>query len=148
MPWLTIIIWIISYLISYSKTKDAGKSALIATGAGALAYYTIEPTNEDAIWGDVTRDVFGMDEEDKLPAVDPTTVPTSGQRTSPVIRAPSNAWDFGGKVVDAAAGTAQSWGPLGTLGVVAGTTALTSSSATKNWWVWALVGLGIYAVAK
>lgn len=138
MPWVTIIVWLLSYLMSYSQTKDAGKSALIATGAAAAAYYTVEPTNPDAIWGDTSRDLLGYNESTQVKPVDPTTVPTTGQVTAPTSRPPSNMWDFGAKVVDKTGDVVTSWGPAGTVGVVAGVTAATSLSGKS--WGWLILG--------
>lgn len=135
--WLTIIVWLVSYLLSYSKTKDAGKSALIATGAAAAAYYTVEPTNPDAVWGDASRKFFGMD------PVDPTTVPTSGQKTAtgPSLPSANSALDLGSTAIKTTGDVLKSWGPAGTVGVVAGTKAVGSLSGNRLLWIGGFVAL-------
>lgn len=139
--WLTIIVWLVSYLLSYSKTKDAGKSALIATGAAAAAYYTVEPTNPDAVWGDASRNFFGMD------PVDPTTVPTSGQKSATGANLPgaASALDLGSTAIKTTGDVLKSWGPAGTVGVVAGTKAVGSMSGNTLIWVAAAIGLLLLA---
>lgn len=123
MPWLTILSWVISFLMSYAKTKDAGKSALIATGVAAAAYYTLEPTNEDAIFGDTTRDWFGYE------PVDPSTALT-GQTGMTDPSMPSTLSTLGTEAIRTTGQVATAWGPVGTMGVIAGTAALTGNMST------------------
>lgn len=142
--WLTIIVWLVSYLLSYSKTKDAGKAALIATGAAAAAYYTVEPTNPDAVWGDASREFFGMR------PVDPTTVPTSGQKAGIGTNRPSTATgsDLGSTAIKTTGDVLKSWGPAGTVGVVAGTKAVSSQSGNDLLWIGGAVLVFILATRK
>lgn len=130
--WVTIIVWLISYLLSYSKTKDAGKSALIATAAGAAAYYTIEPTNENAIWGEATGKFLGMDVPSGDEAVTGNApTPNAGSGLSSLV---GGTTQLGTTAIQGAADVAKSWGPAGTLGVVAGTSL--SGSVDKKWfWI-------------
>jgi hypothetical protein len=131
MPWTTIITWIVTFLLSYSATGDAMKSALIATGSAALAYYTIEPTNPDAIYGDVLRDIFYDSEggEITIPPQDPTDVVINGDTQVPAPGTVSSAWSFGETLLCEIGEVLESWGPLGTAGVIATTRAETS-------WLW------------
>ena len=134
--WVTILIWLISFLLSYSKTKNAGKSALLATGAAAAAYYTIEPTNEDAIWGDATRDFLGMAKpagDEAVLGTSPT--PTGSTALSSLVGATTQ---LGTTAIQSTADVAKSWGPAGTLGVVAGAS-LTKGVDNK----WLLAGAAV-----
>lgn len=50
--WVTLIIWIISYLLaSESDNLSEGEAAMVATGVAAAAYYTIEPSNPENYFG-------------------------------------------------------------------------------------------------
>jgi hypothetical protein len=145
MPWTTIITWIVVFLLSYAATGDALKSALIATGAAAAAYYTIEPTNPDAIFGDAVRDLFGLGGEatTTLPPVDPSTVPDGGGENPTDNSVWTPVFSFGEKVIETAGDVATSWGPAGTLGVVTGLSL--QDEIKKNWQLW-LIG-GVLALA-
>lgn len=134
MPWLSIITWLVTFLASYSKTKNAGKSALLATGVAAAAYYTLEPTNPTSIWGDTTRKLFGMTSTTGVEPVDPATVSVSGQGSTVTPKPAAGAPSFGTVALQSGADVLKSWGPLGTMGVVTATGAVTSSSSTK--WLW------------
>lgn len=142
MPWVTIVVWLVSYLLSYSKTKDAGKSALLATGAAAAAYYTIEPTNEDSLWGDEVGNLLGLDEASGDEAISGTAATPSstvkvGTTTSGTVGALSS---LGSTAITSTADVAKSWGATGTLGFAAGATAL---SSVDSKWLW--VGGGLLA---
>jgi hypothetical protein len=136
MPWVTIAVWIVSFLLSYATTEDAGLSALLATGAAAAAYYTIEPTNPDSVWGDVVGDFIFGEGEEAIPVGDPTTVPTTGQVYPSVSIPAGNLWSFASDTVGTVGAVAESWGPVGTLGVAAGVTGLLKG----YWWVFAAIG--------
>lgn len=50
--WVTLVIWIISYLLaSESDNLSEGEAAMVATGVAAAAYYTIEPSNPENYFG-------------------------------------------------------------------------------------------------
>jgi len=137
--WVTIIVWLLSFLLSYSKTKDAGKSALIATAAGAAAYYTIEPTNEDAIWGEATADFLGMNVpsgDESILGIAPT--PGAGAGLASIVGATTQ---LGTTAMQNTADVLKSWGPAGTLGVVAGTSLI---SGLDNKWLLAAAALAAF----
>lgn len=128
--WVTITVWLISFLLSYSKTKDAGKSALLATGAAAAAYYTIEPTNEDAIWGDATRDFLGMSKPAGDEAILGTAPkPTGSSASSDIVGATAQ---LGTAAIQSTADVAKSWGPAGTIGAI---TAASLIKGVDNRWL-------------
>jgi hypothetical protein len=146
MPWTTIILFLVSFLLSYSQTGDFAKSALIAGGVAAAAYYTIEPTNPDSIFGHVVRDIFDMDNPTTAGSPsDPRTVLETGQETAPQSIPAGNVWTFGESLVETTGETLQSWGPTGTLGVVAGTSLIASDT---NWKMWLLLGAGVLLVVS
>lgn len=125
MPWVTIITWLISYLLSYSKTKDVGKSALIATGVAAAAYYTVEPTNATAIYGDTSRKILGYD------PVSPDTLANAGTTGTATNGSTKSAYDLGISALDNTGGVLKSWGAVGTAGVMTTAAAVSDSNFTK-----------------
>lgn len=144
MPWITIIIWVVSFILAKKNDRSTGEAALVATGAAAAAYYTVEPTNEDAIWGDVTRDVFDMEvpDADALPngtSVNPvgdnTTVSTTDNGTPGAIAT----------VAETCGSVLESWGPAGTSGVIA-TTAGASSGIFSSKIIWIAIAIGAFMI--
>lgn len=133
MPWTSIIVWLISFLVSKSSGASNGKAALIATGAGLASYYTIDPANKDNILG-VT---FG----------DSKTVPGNPTVTSGSNGAVDGLASIGKTVVSTAGDTLKSWGPTGTLAVVAGTQA-TSSIDWEKYFPWILGGFGLWLLTS
>lgn len=51
MPWLSIVAWLVTYLLSSSQGNSAGKSALLATGAAVGTYLLADPANENNFLG-------------------------------------------------------------------------------------------------
>lgn len=118
MPWVSIIMALVSFLMSKSSGASTGKSAAIAAAAGLGTYYLADPANPDNLLG-IT---FGGGAK---------TVP--GSTTDDTATGASTS--LLGKVVSEAGATARSWGPTGTLGVVAGTTAVAGGGIFDNEWV-------------
>lgn len=141
--WVTIIVWLVSFLLSYSKTKDAGKSALLATGAAAVAYYTVEPTNEDAIWGDATRDFLGMSKPDGDEALlGKAKTPTGSSASSNIVGATTQ---LGTAAIQSTADVAKSWGPAGTVGAI---TAAGLTKGVDKKWLLAGAALALFLLLK
>lgn len=118
MPWLSIIMWLVSFLLSKSSGASTTKSALIATGVGLGTYYLADPSNPDNLLG------IGLGDGAK----------TTPGDTSDDAGA-SAAAGFGTKALSEVGSTLRSWGPAGTLGVVAGTTAISQVNSK-----WLLIG--------
>lgn len=137
MIWVTIGIFIISYLLSKKEGASDGEAALIGAGAAAAAYYTIEPTNPDAIWGANTRELFGM-----APTAADAIV-TSGEASSTGLGFDMGiVKDLGTTAVKEGAGVLKDWGPLGTAGVI-GAAGLVSAGIPT--WMW-VAGAGVLAL--
>lgn len=130
MPWTSIIMWLLSFLLSKSSGASTGKAAAIATGVGLATYYAADPANPDNLLG------FKIGEGAKAVPGDVTadngTAPGSGVMST---------------VVSEVGSTLKSWGPTGTLGVIAGTAAVTSVDK-KDWLLWAAVGVGAILILK
>lgn len=132
MPWLTIIMWIISFLAAGgTKSGNAGKAALVATGVAAATYYAVDPANPDAVW-----DVFGEDAKSATVSVPSTTTAVTGSTGTGIMDT----------AVRTAGGVLTSWGPTGTVGVIAGTAAVTGSGTFSDLPDW-VVPVGLAALA-
>lgn len=135
MPWTSIIVWLLTFLMSKSSGASNGKAALMATGAGLATYYLADPSNKDNVLGLS----FGGDK------------PTPGDAN--VVKAdatPTNVsslGSFGKTAVSEVGQTLRSWGPTGTVGVVAGATAATGID-WKKWFPWIAGGLGLYLLTR
>lgn len=128
MPWLSIAMWLISFLVSKSSGASTAKAAMIATGAGLATYYLADPANSE--------NILGLQTSDKVDSGSPT------ETTQPSVPKTSTG-SWGQTAVSTVGDVLKSWGPTGTIGVVAGTTALTSSSV-PSWLKW--VGAGALAL--
>lgn len=146
MPWLSIISWLVTFLLSASKKGvSAGKAAMIATGVAAGTYYLADPSNAD--------NFLGIGRGSKAIPGDPEDVIyTKGASTS---EAAANA----GRTVVGALGslaeitvhetgkTLRSWGPLGTVGAIAGVSALTSDKFAQ-YLPWIIGGGAVLLLTK
>lgn len=122
MPWLSIISFIVTFLLSKSQGASTGKAAMLATAAGLATYYVADPANPDNLLG------FGQTEKTTPGTVDEDTgasAPTGGGGLAGTIGGIAKTG------VSEVGSTMRSWGPTGTLGVAAGVTALSSDSFSK-----------------
>lgn len=52
MPWLTIIVWLVTFLLASQKEGTSkGKAALLATGAAVGTYVLADPSNPNNLLG-------------------------------------------------------------------------------------------------
>lgn len=131
MPWLSIISFLLTFLLSKSQGASTGKAAALGAAAGLATYYVADPSNPD--------NLLGIGQEAKATPGDADVddggaAPTNGGGAASAI---------GGVVktgLSEAGGVLKSWGPTGTLAVAAGATAL--GSIDKKW-LW--IGAGVLA---
>lgn len=129
MPWGSIIMFVISFLFAKSKGASTAEAAAIGAVAGLGTYYLADPANPDNLlgFGQPEKTLVGYTGEDNG-----TAAPSGGGGTASTV---------GGVIktgLSEVGQTVRSWGPAGTLGVVAGTTALASSD--KSWLPWIIGG--------
>lgn len=142
MPWMSIIVWLVSFLAAGgTKSGKAGKAALIATGAAAATWFAVDPANPDAAW-----DVFKSDAASEVASTQPPTTAADSQAV--VKSANASGWGSLDTVTKTAGNVLTSWGPTGTLGVVAGTAAVTGSGPFKDIPDWVLYAGGAFVVYK
>jgi hypothetical protein len=119
---ITMAIMVAIFLVMKYMGASNEEAALGALAGGAAAYYTIEPMNEDSIWGDTIGSWFGNSPPD--PTIIPTSGPTSPDDTVPVVitnpdGTKTPGWvDAFGRFFDSAGNVLTSWGPTGTAGVI------------------------------
>lgn len=131
MPWLSIIMFLISFLASKSSGASTGKAAAIGAAAGLATYYVADPANPDNLLG------IGLGESKATPG-DPTA--DSGQAP------PSGLLNT---ALSETGSTLRSWGPAGTLGVVGGATVLAGSSDfIEKYGMWLLIGGGFLLLTR
>lgn len=122
MPWLSIIVWLVSYFLSTKNGMSSGKAALTATAAGLATYYLADPTNQDNVLGITMGD----------------TKPTPGDVSGSTGTVTQTLGSLGTTAVSEVGSTLRSWGPLGTSAVAATTGGLLSDN---KWLLWGGVGL-------
>lgn len=136
MPWISIIAFLVSFLLSKSQGASLGKAAAIGAAAGFATYYVADPSNPDNLLG------IGAPAKDN-----PGSVLTDNGGAAPSTG--------GGRTVGGVISTGlsevgsvlKSWGPAGSLAVVAGTKAVTSPSTTK-WLPWVIGGAALFFLLK
>lgn len=141
--WITLIMMLISYFMSAKSGNSKGKSAAVAATVGLGTYWatqnseTLSSANEsisNALTPNATDSAADTaNESTARPAVVAGVAATAGSTIS--------------SLGSSAAGVLTSWGPKGTLGVVAGTTAVTSVDENK-WLPIAALGIGAFMLLK
>lgn len=128
MPWLTIIIALLSFFASKASGASNTKALLTAGLTGAASYYVTHETD----WGKANLgSLDGLD----VPGTGPEQKDADG---NPIVK------DGGGlvkKVVDGTFDTLKSWGGTGTAAVI-GTTAAASNGLFSSKYIPWLLGLG------
>lgn len=130
MPWMSIIVWLVSFLLQKSAGVSSGKAALTSTALGAATYYLADPANSDNVLG----------------------LRIGAAKVSPGDPAETSVATPAAQVAAASAPSTTSTGsgimkwisenPLTTAAVAAGTGAALTSSSGTNWLLWGGIGLG------
>lgn len=153
MPWLSIIMAILSYLLSMKDDPEKKSRAVAAAALAGLGTYYVSHETE---WGRETLGdldgvptvnevataataVTGADGQpvtvkDKTGATVPVKVPTVSPTTNP--SSTTSGWDV-----------LQSWGAAGTAAVV-GTAAVATSSGASKWLPWLAGGAILLLLLK
>lgn len=146
MPWVSIAVWLISFFVSKSKGMSTGKAALVATGAGLASYYLVDPANKDNVFGVHFGDDGSANALSGANAVE-KTVPGATGETTGSGKIVSTLGGLATSAISETGSTLRSWGPTGTLGVIAGTTTLSQVTGSK--WFWPVViGIGALLLLK
>lgn len=90
MPWMSIIVWVLSFILSGGlESGKAGKAALIATGAAVGTWFAVDPANPNAYF-----DIFKMPPGDQETGLGDGSIP--GIDTSLPPQLPGTAVTGGG----------------------------------------------------
>lgn len=134
MPWLSIFMFVISFLYQKSQGKSTAAAALTGAAVGLGTYYLADPANPDNLFG------IGVDSSATSGTGTQVTVPGTATTSSTVA-------DVMGKTVTTTGEVLKDWGATGTAAVI-GTTAIATSDTLKKWLPWILVGGGLILLTK
>lgn len=138
MPWLSLLSFILTFLLQKSKGKSTG-AALVSAGLVGLATYALaDPTNPSNLFG------VGVDSGGVAAAGAPKVAAVGEIGSS---AASSSVTDLLGKTVTTTGDVLKSWGGTGTAAVIGTTTLATSSSASK-YLPWIIGGVVLFAALK
>lgn len=143
MPWLTIIMAVVSFLLSGGLKKGkAGKAAAVALGVGAGTYFVTHETD----WG--SENLGFLDGVDLDVDSDGGTTVTSGDPKNPgSVKLPTTTGSTGSSSANGLWNTLGGWltSPAGqvTTGAAAG-----KALGVPNWLLWGGIGLGAYLLLK
>lgn len=135
MPWVSLLMFLVSFLFSKSQGASTGQAAAIGAAAGLATYYVADPANPSNLLG------FGTEAK-----TTPGSVATETTSVPPANGGGNTAAGVVKTGLQEAGGVLKSWGPTGTLAVVAGTTAIASD--TKTWLPWALGAAAVFLLLK
>lgn len=142
MPWLSLLMALISYFTTKKKTNGNTAAALGAAAlVGAGTYYVTHETE----WGSENLGFL----DGVTDATSATVSDGSGNVPSAVggsVKVPTQQAGTTG-FWDSTTDVLKSWGPTGTAAVI-GTTALATSSNKNSIVWWAAIGLGAYLILK
>lgn len=142
--WVTLIMMLISYFMSAKSGNSKGKSAAIAATVGLGTYWASQNV------GTVADANTAIDEFFTPNATGSTADTVNEGLARTAVTAGAAATASTGTIAslgNSAADVLKSWGPAGTVGVVAGTAAATSSDWDK-WLPWIAGGAAFFILAK
>lgn len=130
MPWLSILSFLITFLLQKKNKKSTAAALLTAGAVGVGTYYLADPSNPDNLLG------FGVSSED---VVNPDVPPQVSDSSDTAGNAGSSIYDSAGNLISGL-------GPTGVAALtgLAGGALLGGSSL----WKWIAIGLGVYVVLK
>lgn len=141
--WLTLIMMLISYYMSAKSGNSKGKSAAIAATVGLGTYWATQNSETLSSANNAIGDVFTPNATGS--AADTANEGTT--RSSVVAGAPAAVGSTISSLGSSTADVLKSWGPAGTVGVVAGATAATSIDWNK-WLPIVAIGAGAFLLLK
>lgn len=139
--WLTLIMTLISYFISAKSGNSKGKSAAIAASVGLGTYFATQDSKTLASANESINNLFSSNSPASSSASE--GVARDGVLVGAAAAAGSTVSSLGSSAAD----VLRSWGPVGTAGVIAGTSAASSMDWDK-WLPWLAAGLGAYLLLK
>lgn len=143
MPWASIIMFVLSFILSKKSGRSNAEAALIGTAAGAATYFLADPSNPDNLF-----EIGVSDDPNATGTADSSYPPSTNQPiVADSVKTNDGFSNVAGKLVDATGKTLQSWGPAGTAAVI-GTTTLAKSDNLEKYIPWILGGLGVFLLLK
>lgn len=136
MPWITILITLLSFFVTKTKTGSTSKAAMVAALAGGATYAY---THSDFAAGTALAEYDGVSNA-AGPIVLPDGTTAKDANGVPILAAGPTTVSTAGELINAGAKVLTSWGATGTAAVI-GTTAVATSSSLKQYLPW-LLGAG------
>lgn len=152
MPWTSIVMFLLSFLMSKSKGKSTAQAAGIAALAGGATYLLADPANSSNLLG------IGVDPGSvgsvKVPPGDSSVVssvpaadPADVTRSTAAGAAAGQTWFQ--STLDTVGSTLQSWGGVGTAAVIGTTGVVAGGSATQSKiLLWGGLALAAFLILK
>lgn len=128
--WLTIIIWILSFLLTKKKTGSNATAALAATGIAGATYFATDAGNPTSWVNTVGQ-----------------TTPTA-DATESTADSTSTIGSLGTQLIKTTGETVQKLGPAGTAGLIAGVGAATGKGIFKDVPAWVWLAGGAFLLLK
>lgn len=141
--WLTLIMMLISYYMSAKSGNSKGKSAAIAATAGLGTYWATQNSTTLSEANDSIAEVFTPNSTGSTAS----TAEEGASRPAVTTGAAAAAGSTISSLGSSAADVLKSWGPTGTVGVVAGTEAAKSIDWSK-WLPIVAIGAGAFLLLK
>lgn len=152
MPWTSIVMFILSFLMSKSKGKSTAQAAGVAALAAGATYLLADPANSSNLLGLGTTP--GSVGAEKVSPGDTSAVsgvvetnPADVAKSTAAGTAAGQTWYQA--TLDTVGSTLKSWGGVGTAAVIGTTGVVAGGSATKNkYLLWGGLALAAYLILK
>lgn len=135
IPWVSIVMFLLSFFLTKSKTGSNSKAVLAAALAGGATYAY---THSDFAAGTALADYDGV-ENVAAPLLNADGSPAVDSNGVAITTAGPGTVSSDGGLISSAAGVLKSWGATGTAAVI-GTTALSTSSSLQKYLPWIVLG--------
>lgn len=152
MPWTSIAVFLLSFLLSKSKGKSTAQAAGVAALAGGATYLLADPANSSNLLGigvdpgsvgSVKPSPGDSSVVSSVPAADPSDV----ARSTAAGAATGQTWFQ--STLDTVGSTLQSWGGAGTAAVIGTTGVVAGGSETKSkTLLWGGLALAAFLILK
>lgn len=143
IPWVSIIMFLLSFFLTKSKTGSNSKAVLAAALVGGATYAY---THSDFAAGSSLAEYDGV-ENGATPLLNADSTPAKDANGQPILTAGPATVGSDGGLISNAAGVLKSWGATGTASVI-GTTAIATSSSLQKYLPLILIGGAVLILSR
>lgn len=151
MPWISIAMFILSFLVSKSKGKSTAASAGIAALAGGATYLLADPANSSNLLG-IGVEPGSVGSEKVTPgdtaAVSAVTDVNTANRPASTAATAATGGSWFNSTLDTVGSTLRSWGGAGTAAVIGTTAAVSGTSENSKYLLWGGLALAALYILK